>query len=235
MLQSSCVTETFLADGFEYIQGPLSQLYSHILTSCFLDTILVPLCSWLYLLAVLILFSIPFRSNYASEREYTPGVGFRQAKTRFGVRKNPDVVEVQEDVLASPVQKKRSKAQVALNAVYYLLVAAQIAMCVLEITRLSLAELGVGLLPFSIATLLVASALRFTQGFRGRVTGWRWTNVAVWSALAVTNGVKLAEEIKEGGDARKGTKYPESDRIIDVAVMIGVYIVLDVLEAVVRR
>ena len=118
---------------------------------------------------------------------------------------------------------------------YYLLLLAQIAMCVLEMTRLSLAELGIGLLPFTLVTLLVAGGLRITDGFGGRVRGWRWINVGVWIALAVTNGVKLAEGLKEGVDARKGTKYPEADQITDVAVMIGVYVVLLILEVVVRR
>lgn len=108
-------------------------------------------------------------------------------------------------------------------------------MCVLEIARLSLAELGIGLLPFTFVTLLVAGALRFTDGLRGKVRGWRWASVGVWVALAVTNGVKIAEETKEGVGARMGTKYPESDEIIDVAVMAGVYAALALLEMVVRR
>ena len=62
--------------------------------------------------------------------------------------------------------------------------------------------------------------------------GWRWVNLAIFVALAVTNGVKVAEEVKEGVNTRKGTKYPESDEIIDVSVMIGVYTVLMILELV---
>lgn len=76
----------------------------------------------------------------------------------------------------------------------------------------------------------MAAALRFTNGLSGRILGWRYLNLAVWVALAVTNGVKVAEETKEGTGARKGSKYPVSDEITDVSVMIGVYVVLAVLE-----
>lgn len=105
-------------------------------------------------------------------------------------------------------------------------------MCVLEITRLSLAHLGIGLLPFTFVGLLVAAMLRFTDGMGGRVRGWRWANLALWVVLAGMNGVKIAEEVKEGIDTRKGTKYPESDEVIDVSVMVGVYAALAVLEVV---
>lgn len=60
--------------------------------------------------------------------------------------------------------------------------------------------------------------------------GWNYLNIAVWIALAVTNGIKVAEETKEGTGARKGSKYPVADEITDVSVMIGVYAVLAFLE-----
>ena len=50
--------------------------------------------------------------------------------------------------------------------------------------------------------------------------------------LAITNGVKIAEEVKEGTNAREGSKYPEADEITDVAVMVGLYATLVVLELV---
>lgn len=55
-------------------------------------------------------------------------------------------------------------------------------------------------------------------------------NLALWTALAVTNSVKLSQEVKEGIDNRKGTKYPVVDEITDVSVMIGVYVTLGILE-----
>ena len=103
-------------------------------------------------------------------------------------------------------------------------------MCVLEIVRLSLARLGVGLLPFTFVALITAAAVRFTKGLVGKVYGWNYLNLALWIALAIMNGVKIAEETKEGSGARKGSKYPVADEITDVSVMVGVYAVLAILE-----
>ena len=103
-------------------------------------------------------------------------------------------------------------------------------MCILEIVRLSLAHLGIGLLPFTFVALILAAGVRFTGGLGGRIVGWNYLQLALWISLAVTNGVKVAEENKEGTGARKGSKYPVADEITDVSVMIGVYAVLAVLE-----
>lgn len=122
------------------------------------------------------------------------------------------------------------RLQRVLKILYYLLLLAQCAMCILEITRLSLANLGIGLLPFTLVTLILAGLLRVSSGLSERVAGWMWANCAAWIALAVCNGVKIAEEVKEGINTRKGSKYPESDELTDVAVMVGVYVVLAILE-----
>ncbi|KAK4694107.1 hypothetical protein P7C71_g3417, partial [Lecanoromycetidae sp. Uapishka_2] len=195
--------------------GPQSHLYSHILTSCFLDTILVPLCTWVYLLVLVVLLVVGTRRASGSN-------GFRTSKASEGAE-------------IDGLSTRRNKTHLTLSILYFLLLLAQILMCILEITRLSLAHLGIGLLPFTFITLILAGALRFTNGVRGRVYGWRWANLAVFVALIVTNGVKIAEETKEGTGQRKGSKYPESDEIIDVSVMIGVYAVLGLLEVLLKR
>ena len=103
-------------------------------------------------------------------------------------------------------------------------------MCILEIVRLSLASLGIGLLPFTFLALGVAGLLRATSGLRGKVMLWRWLNLGLWIILAATNSVKIAQEVKEGIDARKGSKYPVLDELTDVSVMVGVYAVLTMIE-----
>ncbi|KAL2044158.1 hypothetical protein N7G274_002863 [Stereocaulon virgatum] len=204
--------------------GPRSHLYSHILTSCFLDTILVPLCTWLYILAIVVLTALGSRS---------PARGSRSSSRFFGASKAAEDGEI--DGLPGREQSRRhGKIHVAFSMIYYLLILAQFLMCVLEIVRLALAHLGIGLLPFTFVTLILAGTLRLTRGVQGSVIGWRWANLAVFIALAITNGVKIAEEVKEGINQRKGTKYPESDEIIDVSVMIGVYAVLGLLEVLLR-
>ena len=130
--------------------------------------------------------------------------------------------------------RRHTKIHKAFSVLYYLLVLAQTLMCILEIVRLSLAHLGIGLLPFTFVTLVTAAAVRFTKGMGGRIPGWKYLNLAVWIALAVTNGVKVAEEKKEGVNTRKGSKYPVADEVTDVSVMIGVYAVLAILEASLR-
>ena len=198
-------------------QGPLSHLYSHILTSCFLDTVLVPLCTWLYLLVVVVLAALGARRS--------PGIR-RTHKTSE---------DVEVDGLGPRGHRRSHRiAHKAFSILYYLLLLAQVLMCVLEITRLALAHLGIGLLPFTFVSLILAFALHLTDGFRGKVASWKWANLAVFIALAIANGVKIAEEVKEGIDQRKGTKYPESDEVIDVAVMVGVYAALAILETVLR-
>lgn len=155
------------------------------------------------------------------------GSKFRTSKTRQDV----EITEVQTTDHAHHQHTKTYKATAVL---YHLLLLAQLLMCILEIVRLSLAHLGIGLLPFTFVTLVVAAAVRFTDGLGGRMVGWRYLNVGVWIALAVADGVKVAEEVKEGVGMRKGSKYPVSDEITDVSVMIGVYAVLTVLEVSLR-
>lgn len=126
--------------------------------------------------------------------------------------------------------RHHGKIHSAFTILYYLLLLAQGLMCILEIVRLSLAHLGTGLLGFTFAALITAGTLRYTQGIKGIVPEWRWVNLALWISLAITNGLKISEEVKEGIHGRKGTKYPVVDQFTDVLVMIGVYAILGTLE-----
>ena len=150
-------------------------------------------------------------------------------RSRFRISKTAQDVELNDTETEGPTRRHTKICRV-LSIIYYLLLLAQTLMCILEIVRLSLANLGIGLLPFTFVTLITAAVVRLTKGLGGRIAGSRYVNVAVWIALAVTNGVKVAEERKEGLGARKGSKYPVSDEVTDVSVMIGVYAVLALLE-----
>ncbi|TLD18289.1 hypothetical protein E2P81_ATG12084 [Venturia nashicola] len=103
-------------------------------------------------------------------------------------------------------------------------------MTVLEITRLELADLGVGLLPAEWAGFTVAAALRFSHGIGGRFLKYYIANVVLWTLLIATNAVRLVEMVQEGVGMRRGTAYPMSDQVIDVVVYIGVYFVMGILE-----
>lgn len=166
----------------------------------------MPLCTWLYLsiLVKICIVSAIFRSR--AWRRSGPGDDFYKLPKRHG------------------------KVHRVSKIFYGLLILAQALMCTLEIVRLSLALIGIGLLPFTYTGLLVAFALRFSQRLRGPIQNWRWANLFFWVSLAVANSVKLTGELKEGINSRKGTKYPMIDQITDVAVMIGIFVVLGVLE-----
>ena len=182
----------------------------------------MPLCTWIYL-TVLVALAITGR-NLLPHKSSSALRG-----RRFRVGKITQEVEINqldtEDQIGRPTKTRK-----ALLTLYYLLLIAQTLMCILEIVRLSLTHLGIGLLPFTLIALITAAAVQFTKGLQGRVYGWSYLNLALWISLAVTNGVKIAEETKEGTGARKGSKYPVADEITDVAVMIGVYAVLAFLE-----
>lgn len=103
-------------------------------------------------------------------------------------------------------------------------------MTVLEIARLELADLGIGLLPAEWAGFMIAGALRFTHGIGGRFPRYWVASVVFWVLLIATNAVRLVEMVKEGVGMRRGTAYPIVDQITDVGVYVGVYFVLGILE-----
>jgi hypothetical protein len=57
-------------------------------------------------------------------------------------------------------------------------------------------------------------------------------NAVVWIGGVVMCAIKVVGLSNEGINGRKGSKYPVSDQVIDVAVMAGVYAVVAILELV---
>jgi hypothetical protein len=103
-------------------------------------------------------------------------------------------------------------------------------MITLEIVRLELLHFGIGLIPFAYVGLILGGLLHWSEGLRGSVRGWQSINGLIWISSVVVSAVQAAGLVKEGIDGRKGSKYPISDQVIDVAVMAGVYAVIAVLE-----
>lgn len=103
-----------------------------------------------------------------------------------------------------------------------------------EVVRLALLNYGVGLLPFTYVALIIGLILHATNSVGGRIEGWMWkgANTFVWVGLFIMNVVKLAALVKmqNHGIDRTGTKYPMSDQVTDVAVMVGIYPALAILE-----
>ena len=100
----------------------------------------------------------------------------------------------------------------------------------LEIVRLALVNFGIGLLPFAYVGLIIGALLHWSEGVKGRLRRWQAVNGVVWVGGVVMSVVKVAGLSNEGIDGRKGSKYPVSDQVIDVAVMAGVYTVIGLLE-----
>ena len=102
----------------------------------------------------------------------------------------------------------------------------------LEIVRLSLIHYGLALLPFTYVGLIVGALLHWSKGVHGRVRGWQAINGVLWVGGCIMDVVKVVGLVKMGINGRKGSKYPISDQVIDVAVMAGVYAVIGLLELV---
>jgi hypothetical protein len=102
----------------------------------------------------------------------------------------------------------------------------------LEIVRLSLIHFGLALLPFAYVGLLLGAALHWSKGIQGRVRGWQAVNGIIWLGGTVISVVKVVGLVNMGINGRKGSKYPVSDQVIDVAVMAGVYAVIGILEVI---
>lgn len=187
-------------------QGPASTLSSPLPTTCFTDTILLPLPVWLALALLPLL--------YLVGRSYN--------KTHF----NPSTI-----ALRVPPSKRRLCLNFT-SATYYILIVANILMQTLEIVRLELLDFGIGLLPFVFVGLLLGGSLHYTGGISRRIIFWEVINAVVWVGGIVMCIIQVVGLTNEGINGRKGSKYPVSDQVIDVAVMAGVYAVIGILEVV---
>jgi hypothetical protein len=127
-------------------------------------------------------------------------------------------------------EPRKRRCGLCRTIIYAIFLFCAFGMTVLEVVRLELAKLGIGLLPFCWAAFLIAGLLYFSHGLSGRFPTYWIANSVLWLLLMAMNGVKIAEELKEGINTRKGTKYPMSDEVIDVAVQMGVYLVLLIAE-----
>lgn len=130
-----------------------------------------------------------------------------------------------------PQRPQRSWPYRVAAGVYYVLIVCNILMHTLEIVRLALIRFGIGLLPFAYVGLVLGGALHWSRGAGGQVPAWMAVNLLVWVGGMVMSVVKVVGLDNEG-NPRRGSKYPMSDQVLDVAVIAGVYGVIAVLEVV---
>jgi hypothetical protein len=128
------------------------------------------------------------------------------------------------DNVYSPLYKRHCARTKDILYIFSVVVAC--GMTAIEVARLELADLGIGLLPFVWLAFVIAALLRLTQGLRGKLPTYWIAGIVLWVLLLMSSGVKIVQMVKEGVATRKGTKYPMSDQVTDVGVLMGVYVVL---------
>lgn len=121
----------------------------------------------------------------------------------------------------------------------------------LEIARLEVAELGIGLLPFAYPGIVIAAGVHLglvlarkkRRDGRGKGGSARlmverlgWTfNVLYWVMTAVVWALKIATFVVEGVHSRDGISpgdaYGIEDEVTDLGVMVFLAVVLVVFEA----
>ncbi|APA08710.1 predicted protein [Sclerotinia sclerotiorum 1980 UF-70] len=185
--------------------GSNSQLNSSSLpTTCFTDVVLIPLPTWLALVFIPILFAL----------------GLHNRKINY----NPSTAHLRSN-------SRSSWPYLIFLSIYYFLIVANIIMLTVEIVRLSMLHYGIGLIPFAYVGLLLSAFLFWSEGMQGRIKWWQGINMIVWiGGIAVSVVQVIALEQQFGINGSKGSKYPVSDQILDIAVMAGVYAVIALLE-----
>jgi hypothetical protein len=195
--------------------GPYSSLHPRLPTTCFLDVIVVPLATWLFMALMLAMLIMRMVASRRPHHLHSP------VSSKAGAHTHP-----------------RSVLSRVLAIIYYLLILAMLAMVSLEIARLVVAKLGIGLLPFTYLGVLIALANRIA--WRSRTVGL--VSALYWIMLAATMALKVAAEqaeqmgpgIRAQGVGVQGM-YPTSDEVLDNSVMVGVELLLAVLEVVESR
>ena len=132
---------------------------------------------------------------------------------------------------AQPFAKRSPKLRAVIVGLYCFFMGGQVALITIEIARLSVAEKGVGLLPFVYAVILAKIIIQLT---------WQvWTvvaaSIAFWMVYAVMNVVKLATLVNEEFIHHlrdRNDQYKLIDQITDLGAIIGLSVVLSVLELV---
>ncbi|KAL8293787.1 hypothetical protein RQP46_000488 [Phenoliferia psychrophenolica] len=122
--------------------------------------------------------------------------------------------------------------------VYHLLILAALLMSILEIVRLALSDSGIGLLPFTLAGILIAMGmlvLRRKGTRKPRVVGG--ILAAYWGLLIAFQSVKVdtlvwVENMAKAAGSKGPAMYPNSDKSLDNYVILGLYVVLFLYEVV---
>lgn len=213
--------------------GPYTTDGVHVLTSCFDDTILLPLISWVFIILTIILFLL-HRGRHMGTK-YLNGRDVEMAPVA-SISDAPNTTSSRFNRWSGNWRKTR----ISLLILATFLLVALFAMHALEIARLAADHQGVGLLPFCFIPLIVVlvslylpspawSQGGFARPVRPHGLGWMGL-VSFWALwMVATVIVKLwsfssvKKHIGEAAYNGKDSKYPYSDRIVDNVVICVVY------------
>jgi len=207
------------------IQGPR---YNGNLTTSFEDIVLVPLPCWIFLLSLVHLFVANRRDKHIS-----PAADANENQTA-----------------AAPTNVRTSRMKTfGRRLIKFLLILFAFGVLLLtidELARLSSLSWGVGLLPFVPITAAIATGLhlarnklnswysherdhrtfdgqhsskrRLASSFRSKIS---MRVIPFWLGMIIVEAVKLHTLMRlEGPFPRKGSKYPTSQQVLDVAVLL---------------
>ncbi|EJT98199.1 hypothetical protein DACRYDRAFT_118924 [Dacryopinax primogenitus] len=123
----------------------------------------------------------------------------------------------------------RTRLQKKIWILYLVLIVADIAMTVLEIARLAVAQLGVGLLPFNTVGLIIAVVLVGIRGSTFMPLFFFWLLLVIFQAIKVHQLMYLPSKTPD--------QYPGSDQLLDNAIMLGLessFVLLDTYDSIVH-
>ncbi|KAF3026342.1 hypothetical protein E8E14_005168 [Neopestalotiopsis sp. 37M] len=199
--------------------GPISQLADPLPTQCFFDTILVPTPTWLYMVALPILFFLTPKQRSLS---------------------SPLSKKWWSSVLSKSTWRS-SWGRILVFVAYYFVVAVLVLMQTVEVLGLARIQLGVGLVPFAYVGFAGAVAMQATDGVFRRIRGYWAAAVALWVAGAAITALKITGVLGlglEGSLARQDTTYATVHQFTDLIILGSFYILAVVAEIavmVVRR
>ncbi|KAF7312272.1 hypothetical protein MIND_00240200 [Mycena indigotica] len=134
---------------------------------------------------------------------------------------------------AKTANEPRLRLKKWIHIAYLVLVAAQIAMTLLELIRLGLEDLGYGLLPVNTIGLICAFAVLWRERIPGRSNEIVQIFLVYWLLELIVMAVKTARlhELENlNPTTSKDSKYPSSDWFLDNAVMLGLDLVFACCE-----
>jgi len=110
-------------------------------------------------------------------------------------------------------------------------------MNVLEITRLALSHSGIGLLPFSLAGIILAMVLLAVRTRGGSSPATGGALLLFWALLTTFEAVKVntlvwVQKTNEAHGSKGAAKYLDSDKALDNYVILGLYAIFFLYELV---